>query len=134
MVLIAGDILAAFCVFYYCMIMLLARNPVKKSWWSSPMLMESLHLFMILGSAIMGLVLILKGILQISSVKEAGIQTVVFLCVLVTVVWMVKKMRVKERLAEFASLETGLTEINPPPSATPPHEAGPGVPPLKKAA
>jgi len=131
--IIMSEILLVFGAIYFCLILLVVRNPQNKDkWLTKPWMIESVHLLAILGSWVIGTGFLIEGLLRIDTTTELGLHAVVFLVLAACTVLVIKKMRLKQRLSEFAAKKAAGADVVAMPVAT--NGAGDPPSPVLKAA
>jgi hypothetical protein len=106
--IIIAEILLAFGAIYFCVILVALRNPQNQDkWWTMRWMIESVHLIAILGSWVLGIGFLIKGLVKLDTTKELGLHAMGFLAGLVCLVLVIKKMHIKQRLSEFALMKSG---------------------------
>jgi hypothetical protein len=113
MILIIGEIITIFGIFYSCNVLLAVRNPDNHSWWMRPIMQETVHLFVTLGCLVFGPVIIVKAALKIDSVEAIGLHAVIFLVLAIGTIFLVKRMRIKERLAKYDAQRGKIVDFPP---------------------
>jgi hypothetical protein len=140
MKLLLGEIICLFGLFYYYWVLFGVASPVKP-WWVSPVLNNSLHLFVILASVVFGPILIILGAANITSLQELTVHAVVFAAVLTGIVYVVRRMRSHPRLKTFFAAQerynpedTSVAQFPGPRGAAPGGTSSSGSHVKKKAA
>ena len=111
MLFLFGETLMLFGAIYFCIIMIAARNPNNHQWWIKPMMTESLHMLVILGSLIMGFSLLVKGAMDFDLTKNLGIQAISFVALLAVALFVIKKLNVKQQLAKYDAMRSAISEV-----------------------
>ena len=134
MKLILGEMLCVFGLLYHYFILLGSVNP-GRPWWASPILNDTIHLFVILICTAFGPTFIVIGATRIASLPELVLQLTVFSALLTGTVSAVKRMRVNQRFEELYAIlkrqETQKIALLSPADAKGP---GSGSHPSRKAA
>ena len=112
MLFLFGELLLVFGILYYCMILVAARNPNNKSWWIQSLMIESVHLFFILGPLVMGPILMIKAIPGLNTVKAIGFNAAGFLALFLITALAIKAMHIKERLTAYAKMGSNADVID----------------------
>ena len=106
MKILLGEIMIVFSILYLSVLLLATRNPLSKSWWAKPsMLFENVYALVILICGVMGPLFIITGMFQLGSAKDIAVQSAGLLAFLAGTFFILKKMRIKQRLAEFEAMK-----------------------------
>ena len=133
MKILLGEIMTVFSVLYLFVVLLATRNPLNKSWWAKPStLLDNVHALVIMICGIMGPLFIITGMFQLGSAKDIAVQSAGLLAFLAGTIFILKKMRIKQRLAEFKAMKAKVFDF--PQAAQPVDEDTPGEPSVRKAA
>jgi uncharacterized protein involved in response to NO len=118
-VVIIGEILLAFGAICYCLVLLALRNPQSRDkWWTKRWMIESVHITVIMGSWVVGIGFLIRGLAKLDTAKELGLHAVGFLAVLGCMVLAIKNMHIKQRLSEFTLMQSGRATVTAMPLVT----------------
>lgn len=133
MLFIVGEILFFAGILYFCMILLAARNPRNKAWFTAPGMVGTVHLFSIMGFLIIGISMMIKTLIIINAINEMLLPAAIFVVLLTATTFIIKAMHIKERLAAYDALTKNAEVIDIAP-VSPSDRGTDGHPPLQKAA
>ena len=133
MKILLGEIMTVFAILYFLVLFLVTRNPLKKSWWARHITMfDDANVLLIMICGIMGPLFIITGMLHLGSAKDIAAQSAGLLVFLAGTVFVLKKMRIKQRLAEFEAMKASVFDF--PQATRPAYKDTPGEPTVRKAA
>lgn len=133
MLFIIGEILLFLAILYFCGILLVGRNPQKKGWYKTDLMMGNVHIFTIMVIMIAGISMIIKAAMTVDAVSEVFVPGVLLIVLVLTNVFIIKKMRIKEHLAAYDALRKSVEALRTIP-ISPPDKGTNGQPPMQKAA
>ena len=133
MEILMGEIMTVFSILSLSVLLVATRNPLNQSWWAKPSTMlDNVHALVIMICGIIGPLFIITGMFQLSSAKEFAVQSAGLLAFLAGTIFILKKMRIKQRLAEFEAMKATVFDF--PPATRTVYKDTPGEPTVRKAA
>jgi hypothetical protein len=100
MSIIYGELLLAFGVILFFVILIGTRNPVKP-FWAGDLLLENFYPLVIIHSFFFGIYLLVKGLVTFSDLDFGWIQSVLCIGIPAAAFWIMKRLDVRRRLEKF---------------------------------
>ena len=116
--IIVGTVCIALSVFFYCIVLLGARDP-RKPRWAADALVGNVYIMIIMALGLGGLLAVVSALISWNDVGASIWQLLISVALLAAMVVGVRFMRIKERLTRLESMAVGEAQVKPLPVKDP---------------